>query len=178
MKQEDKEPEGGIYFERKVFHSKAYLALSKNGRQALLAFLDARKQNPAFKKDTKKGFRSHRFIDLDKITVTYNEFKEIYGIPVQSVPRAIDELLAKGFIEIKHQGGAGEHDKSVYALIEEYRRWEAGKVFRERTRDVRRGYQGRKVGVMDPRKQNSRSKTETHTRSKTETFGTQKASQG
>jgi len=114
----------------------------------LLALLDARQTNPAFKKFVQKGFRADRFIDLDKITMPYTKLQAVYGIPRQSIPRALDELLAKGFVEIKHAGGAGEHDMTVYALIEDYLRWTKGKVFRQRQRDVHRGWQGRFLGVV------------------------------
>lgn len=164
-------PEGGVYFERKVFLSAAYLALSKNGRMALLAMLDARQKNPAYK-PSGKGFRTARFVNLDQIKMPYTKLREKYGIPTQSIPRAIDELLANGFIEIKHVGGAGEHDMSVYALIEDYLQWTVGVVFRQRHRDVRRGFQGRKLGVAKV----SHSKSESYTHLKSESFGTQNAS--
>lgn len=138
---ERKEPSGGIYFERKVFRSTAYISLSKNARMVLLAMLDARQTNPAFKKKVRKGFRAERYIDLDKISMTYKQLTRDYGIPSQSIPRALDDLLARGFIEIKHRGGAGEHDKSIYALIEDYHRWESGKVFRQRPIGAHRGFQ-------------------------------------
>lgn len=146
MKNSENE-EGGIYFERKVYRSDAYKALSKNARMVLLAMLDARQTNPAYKPREKKGHRAQRFINLDKITMPYVRLKETYCIPVQSIPRAIDDLLAKGFIEIKHAGGAGEHDMSVYALIDDYLEWEVGTIFRHRKKDVRRGFQGRLLGA-------------------------------
>lgn len=150
------EHNGGIYLERKVYLSKAYKALTKNARMVLLAMLDARQTNPAFKPRAKKGHRSQRFIDLDKITMPYAKLKEKFGVPAQSVPRAIDDLLAKGFIEIKHVGGAGEHDMSVYALVEDYLTWQVSTVFRRRKKDVNRGYQGKGLGVAAKQKNKTR----------------------
>lgn len=144
------EKKGGIYFERKVYQSDAYKALSKNARMVLLAILDARQTNPDYKPNTDKGHRSHRFVDLDKITMPYVKLREIYGVPTPSIPRAIDDLLAKGFIEIKHAGGAGEHDMSVYALIDDYVDWEIGTVTRQRKKDARRGFQGKRLGATAP----------------------------
>jgi hypothetical protein len=78
----------------------------------------------------------------------------------QSVSRAIDELLAKGFIEIVHQGGLGEHDKARYALIDDYQQWKPKMIpFRTRGHDVRRGYQGQRLGASAK----SRSQNHTHT---------------
>jgi len=151
MKQSGNEPEGGIYIERKVFYSAAYQALSKNARMILLAMLDARQINPAYKKAVKKGFRADRYLDLDKIKMPYTKLKEKYGIPTGSIPRAIDELLAIGFIEIKHAGGAGEHDQTVYALLDDYLAWTKGKVFRLRQRDLKRGFQGKGLGAITPK---------------------------
>jgi hypothetical protein len=149
MKHTDDEPTGGIYFERKIYRSKAFQALSKNARMVLLAMLDARQVNPTYKKAAKQGHRADRYVDLDKIKMPYTTLHKDFGMPVQSIPRAIDDLLAKGFIEIKHAGGAGEHDMSVYALIEDYLQWTDDKVFRQRKRDgIRRGYQGRKLGAI------------------------------
>jgi hypothetical protein len=139
---------GGIFFERKVFLSAAYQALSKNARMVLLAILDARKVNPTFKKSVKSGPRSERYVDLDKIKMPYNMLVSRYGIRRASIPAAIDDLLAKGFIEIKHAGGAAEYDQSVYGLIEDYLEWKPGMIFRRRQRDIKRGFQGRKLGVV------------------------------
>ncbi len=141
-----KDISGGIYFERKMFLSSAYQALNKVGRMFLLALLDARQTNPAFKKQVKKGFRTDRFIDLDKIKMPYSKLIETFGIPIGSIPRGIDDCLAKGFIEIKHQGGSGEHDQTVYALIEDYLEWTKGKVFRQRQSE-KRGFQGKRLGA-------------------------------
>ncbi|WP_054032504.1 hypothetical protein [Desulfatitalea tepidiphila] len=142
-------PEGGIYIERKVFYSAAYQALSKNGRMVLLALLDARQINPAFKKSLKQGFRADRYVDLDRIKMPYTKLEGVFGLARTSIPRAIDELLAKGFIEIKHAGGTGEHDMTIYALVEDYLGWTEHKIFRQRQRDIRRGYQGTRNAGTD-----------------------------
>ena len=77
-----------------------------------------------------------------------NDFgnKKIAGISRPRIIRAIDELLAKGFIEIVHQGGAFQQDKSIYALIDDWRIWHKGAVFGKRPRDIRtRGFRKSKI---------------------------------
>lgn len=146
-----KQNSGGIYFERKMYQSKAFCSLTKNGMKFLFAVLDQRQRNPAFKKSVKKGFRAERFVDLDKIEVPYETAHKKYGIPVTKVSTAIDDCMAKGFIDITHQGGKGEHDKSTYALLEDYLTWEPGQVIRKRPKDARRGYRGKRLGASAPK---------------------------
>jgi hypothetical protein len=168
---------GGIFIERKLYLSDAFLALSKNARMVLLAFLDCRQTNPAFKKAVKGGFRADRYVDLDKIKMPYVKLNQRYGVPVQSVSRALDELLAKGFIEIKHTGGAGEHDQSIYGLVDDYLRWSDGITFRQRKKDVRRGFQGKGLGALLPNcNQVSHAKSESYTHAKQEPSHTQNRS--
>lgn len=70
---------------------------------------------------------------------------ESYGISQKRVARAIDELLAKGFIEIINPGGLYDKDKAIYGLTDDYRKWRPGDPpMRTRSRDVQRGYQGKK----------------------------------
>lgn len=78
--------------------------------------------------------------------MTYGELEKKYWIKTQSATHAIDELLAKGFIEIRHKGGAYKHDKFVYALVGNWMLWRKGDPpFSERKKDsVKRGYQGNK----------------------------------
>lgn len=167
-------PNGGIYFERRVYLSDAYKALSKNARMVLLAMLDSRQTNPAFKPRVKKGHRAQRFIGLDNIKMPYVQLRDTYGVPTGSIPRAIDDLLAKGFVEVRHAGGAGEHDMTIYALVEDYLSWQAGTVLRRRRKDVRRGFQGRRLGATDPEKQSSHAKVITYTHAKVKPFVPQK----
>ena len=49
-----------------------------------------------------------------------------------------------GFIDIAHQGGAFDKDKSLYSLVDDFRGWRPGDPpIRTRPKDVvRRGYQG------------------------------------
>ena len=135
---------GGIYIERELYQSEVFNSLGGVAIRVLIAFLDKRKRETTSEARDKKGNkRKPKFINLDNITLTYGELEKKYAVKPQSTTRAIDELLAKGFIEIRHQGGACKHDKTVYALVDKWMLWSKNTLpFCERKKDrVHRGYQ-------------------------------------
>ena len=139
---------GGFYWERDLYQSKAFLDLHKNAMIMLIALMDARKREyPSQAKDKKGRKRKPEFINLDRLEMPYTTLKKKYGMNQAGIVRSVDKLLANGFIEIKQYGGLGKHDVTKYALVEDYLEWEPGTVFRKRTRDVRMGYQGRRLGA-------------------------------
>jgi hypothetical protein len=145
---------GGTFIERELYQSEAFNSLGKVAIKVLIAFMDKRmREKTSMARDKKNLKRKPKFINLDSISLTYGELEKKYGILRQSATRAFDELLAKGFIEIRHQGGAYKHDKSVYALVDKWMFWRKGAPpFSERKKDaVHRGYQGdrRKSNVIN-----------------------------
>lgn len=129
---------GGVFVERRLFESKAYLSLKGFAPQLLLLFLGKR----IFEKK-KKGAKhsSRRCLNENHITLSYAEAKNKYGISQPRFTRAIDELLAKGFIQIKHQGGGVEGDQTVYALSCYFEMWRPGLILFKREVDkVQRGF--------------------------------------
>ena len=141
---------GGIYIERELYQSAAFNSLGRVALRVLIAFLDKRmREKKGEARDKKGNKRKPKFINLDRIYLTYGELEKKYGINPQSVTRAIDELLAKGFIEIRHQGGAYKHDKTRYALVDKWMLWNKDSTpFSVRQKDsVHRGYQGNKKKV-------------------------------
>jgi len=132
----------GTWVEKELFTSRAYLSLTGFAPQLLVLFLG------------KRDRRNDQFVNLHNLTMTYAELENIYnrgnrnlmnekkdGISRPRIIRAIDDLLAKGFIEIMHQGGAYKQDKTIFALIDDWRFWHKGLVFRNRPKDTRtRGY--------------------------------------
>jgi hypothetical protein len=128
---------GGTFVKRELFESKAFLALKGAASQVLIIFL---------------GKRQMRYVNLGKekkwvcenegtISFTYIEAKKKYGITKSRFSRAIGELLAKGFISIKHAGGCYQQDKSVYALSDEWKFWSPGNVINKREKEtVKRGF--------------------------------------
>jgi hypothetical protein len=139
---------GGFFWDRQLYQSPAFLDLHKNGIIMLIALMDARKREfQSQAKDKKGNRRKPEFINLDCLEMPYLTLKKVYGMNQHGIVRAIDKLLANGFIKIPHYGGLGEHDRTRYALIDDYLKWEPGTVLRKRTRDIRIGYQKKYLGV-------------------------------
>ena len=146
-----------------LFLSPAFISLGVKGTAPtvsaastkVLIMLYGKRQFSKIK--TSKGKKEWIRADDNKLSLTYKELLA-RGIPQGMATRAFDELLAKGFIEIAHPGGAFDKDKSLYSLIDEYKRWRPGDPpIRIRIRDVKRGYQ-------DKAKQKQRTSTGgTHT---------------
>lgn len=136
---------GGFYWERELYQSDAFLSLGKNSIKVLIALLDNRKrENPGTSRSKKGNKRKPQFINLDRLEIPYCALEKIYKINRSSIPRAIDELLAKGFIKISYHGGACKHDKSLYSWSNNFLLWNAGaKPFETRPKREKHGYQGR-----------------------------------
>ena len=127
----------GTWIERELFESKAYLELRGFASQLLTLFLAKRR----FQTVGKPGKQKKVCVNCDRICFTYVEAKKKYGITIPRLKRAFDELLAKGFISIVHQGGAFKQDKSIYGLSDKWRLWQPGMIFETRdTSDVQRGF--------------------------------------
>jgi len=140
----------GTFLDGCLFLSPAFLSLGHRGTspkvsccsaQVLILFYGKRQFSTVGKKGVKgKPFRA----DDNKFTLTYKEL-EARGISQTRATRGFDELLAKGFIEIVHQGGCFDKDKTVYGLSDDYKKWRPGHPpIRERIRDIKRGFQIRK----------------------------------
>ena len=140
---------GGFFVERELYQSEAFLSLGKNAIKALIALLDNRQRETQGQARTKKGNkRKPRFINLDRLEIPYNTLEKVYKINRSSIPGAIDQLLTKGFIKISHHGGACKHDKTRYAWSDNYLLWtQQTAPFETRAKRIRRGYQGRRLGV-------------------------------
>jgi len=77
----------GTYIERRMFESRAFLALQGSAPQLLILFLGKRIFDRVGKKDSKKMV----CINCDSITFTYIEAQKKYGFTKQRFLRAIDE---------------------------------------------------------------------------------------
>ena len=136
---------GGIFIYREMFTSSAFLSLNNSGKTMLIALLDARKYESY--KDRKTKHKTH-VLDGQNLEMTYGTLKKVWGMNQQAVVSAVDALLAKGFIEIVYQGGLGKHDRARYSLIDDYQRWTPKMLpIRRRERDVKRGFQGQRIGA-------------------------------
>jgi len=115
----------GTYLEREMYTSIAYLSLSGVAPQMLTLFLGKRDFN-----------NNHECLNCERITMTYREL-EALGISRPRATRGRDDMMAKGFIKIVHQGGAYQQDKTIYALTEDWLWWKPGQVIYERPKDTR-----------------------------------------
>ena len=141
---------GGFYWERELYQSDAFLSLGKNSIRVLIALLDNRqRETPKQAKDRKGRKRKQQFINLDRLEIPYGTLEKVYKINRSSIPSAIDELLAKGFIKISHHGGRYKHDKSKYEWSNNYLLWRPGtQPFETRPKREKHGYQGRSLGAV------------------------------
>jgi hypothetical protein len=95
----------------------------------------------------KNGKQKKVCVNANSLSLTYIEAKEKYGITQPRLTRAIDELLAKGFLTCIRQGGAYQQDKSIYGLSDNWRLWRPGTVFETRGKEpVKRGFRKPKIG--------------------------------
>jgi hypothetical protein len=127
----------GTWFESDMAESEAHNSLKGWAPQLLIHFLRKRQ----FKK-IKVGKKDKRICTNSKsITLTQIEAEKKYGVTQPRFNRAVDDLLAKGFLTIEHQGGAYRQDKTIYAVSENWRIWKPGMVFETREKDpIPRGW--------------------------------------
>jgi hypothetical protein len=79
---------------------------------------------------------------------TYHEADVHYGIAQGPFRRAIDQLLASGFLTVKHAGSGMLGDPSVYDLSEAWRGYKPGnKPLAKRPRSPKIGFRGSKTNV-------------------------------
>ena len=138
----------GTWVERELFTSQAFCSLKGFAPQLLILFFG--KRDFGYSKD-KKGNRHYKCLNGDWMHFTYIEAQTDYGITKPRFARAIDDLLAKGFISIEYRGGLYTQDKSAYSLSDKWRLWREGIVFEKREKDnLHRGYRnGKKTKVAN-----------------------------
>lgn len=146
-----KNKSGGFFWHRYMYQSEAYFSLNRTAMIILNAFLDARKQNPNSKSKNKKQKRKEPdFINLHDMEMPYETLVKKYKLNRSSIPRGFDDLMAKGFIKIVYHGGAWKHDKTRYALIDDYLTWKPWMApMHKRPKRIKRGYQGRRLGATE-----------------------------
>lgn len=130
----------GAFIHKEILESKAYLALKGIAPQVFVLFMLKRQFEPI--PGTKRGSKKNKqCVNSQSLSLTYIEAKKKYGITQPRLTRAIDELLAKGFLTCTYQGGNQKQDKSTYGLIDKYLLWKPGIVFEKRKFDpVERGF--------------------------------------
>jgi len=132
-----RKPSRIIVVERKLLKSKAYRSLSGMAKNVYNDFLMKRQTETV-----KRSGREPALIILNngKIEYTYSEAEKA-GIPRSTFMDCIDQLIAKGFLDIAHSGSGGvKGDKSLYFIGE---RWKSygmvGFTVVSRPKDTRGG---------------------------------------
>ncbi len=123
----------GTWVERELFESKAYISLKGFAPQLLVLFLAKRQ----FAKIGRKGKEKRTCTNQNDLTMTYIELQKKYGITKPRAIRAIDQLLANGFITIINPGGGYKQDKAIYGLSENWKWWQEGNVCEKREKKYR-----------------------------------------
>jgi DNA-binding PadR family transcriptional regulator len=132
----------------KMYTSRAFLSLNSTSKTLLILFLGKRKL--IFPKDRKGSKGIMVCENCNELTMTYKELENRpFNFTRPRIVRALDELLAKGFITIVDPGGAYNKHKAVYALSDLWLQWKPGtKPFNKRIRDIKRGFQGQGKGAV------------------------------
>lgn len=133
---------GGFFMRRELYLSSAFKTLKLSGMRILLYVLDSRIQEKKKYAKTKKGNpRKPVFINLDDLRIPYDIVQEKTGLSRKSVTTGIDDVLAKGFLELKYHGGVAKHDMSIYKWVDSWMFWKPGVEFTKRPKRPRRGFQ-------------------------------------
>ena len=129
----NKKAPSGTWITREMIMSKAFTSLSGGSKQVLLMFL--------LKRDMTK---QHVCSNCDSLTMTYLELENMHGegdgMARGTITYSIEQLLARGFIQVVRQGGGYQQDKSVYGLTEDWRFWVPGSVIRTKNKGRSAGY--------------------------------------
>ena len=109
-----------IVLEQKMIKAKAWLSLNGVAKDVYLIF---RTKCQVVKSRGKPGRHGPVILNNGEIIFTYEEAKVMYGISHSRFNRAIDDLVAKGFIDIG-QTGMGLHKMATgYAISERWRKY-------------------------------------------------------
>jgi hypothetical protein len=148
----------GTWIDTKLFLSPAFISLGKPGSSpvtsycshAMLLMILGKRQFGQVR--DRNGQKVKQRIDENQFYLTYKELAH-RGIPQTAATRGIDELLAKGFLEIVEQGGAYDRHKTKFGLVGDWIDWKPrDPPIRTRPKDVKRGYQGKGIGAVKNQK--------------------------
>jgi len=124
--------------ERKMVYSKAYQDLNAPTLKILsYALLQLKWVNVSRQKEKPKFIVENK----DKIELLYTTFtKPPFCMCRQTITRAIDSLLAHGFVKVVEQGGMCKGHKTIFGYADEWVEWKAGEVLFIRMPFFARGF--------------------------------------
>jgi len=137
-----------IVIEKELLRSKAWRSLRKGSSAVVYThFLMKRVLVNA---PGKRGKNRKIIANNGKIEFPYSEALKL-GLSRQRFRDALKEIVEKGFIDITHSGGGFDGDKSKYAIVERWLKYDTPE-FEHKTfeKDIR---QGRGYAVVHGRKQ-------------------------
>jgi hypothetical protein len=130
-----KKANGPLYFERKFLRSKAFRSLNGTAKDVLFEF----HMRKTMKRLNGQSGRedSWTITNNGEIVFSYNKAEEI-GFSRSTFMRAIDKLVAVGFIDISCSGGGMIGDCSLYAISERWRKFDTDEFEKkQRPKDTR-----------------------------------------
>lgn len=106
-----------------LIYSKALQSLNLSERKVLdFALLERRMEKVHVKKQQKK-----RYVASNEILIPYRQLNDDpFNMNNSTITRAIDKLLAIGFISVSEQGGSKQGHATKYKMIEKWRTWNPG----------------------------------------------------
>lgn len=110
---------GPVVVERELLQSPAYLALKGHAPQVLGLFL-CKRQVARINKGKEQVWVC---INNGELVFTYREAKEKYGLQYTTFSRALDELMAKGFLRISTRESSSWEEPAMYELLDEWRKY-------------------------------------------------------
>lgn len=142
----------GIYLEAELLNSDAFRSLSKWGLHVYLRFLTKRVMG---REKHKSKSDSRKILNNGEIVFCYSEAEKL-GIPRREFRNALDELIAKGFIDINHQGAGGRsRDSSTYFVGTRWKKWNTADYKQTSNPRVKNTRQGQGWAVFNAKKKYS-----------------------
>ena len=142
----------GVYLEAELLNSEAFRSLSKWGLQVYLRFLTKRVM---VKAKHKSKSDSHSIANNGEIVFCYSEAEKM-GIGRREFRNALDEQIAKGFLDINHQGAGGRsRDSSTYFVCDRWKNWNTPDYKQTPNPRAKNTRQGQGWSVFNARKNQS-----------------------
>jgi hypothetical protein len=118
----------GTYVEIDLYDCDAYRHLRPVATKVLLGFLmriQVRKQN------SRKRSNEFQKVNHRELVYTYDAMEFETGIGTQALSKALDELVAKGYLDLVRVGGGRNGVHSIWGLSDRYKKWHLDKSKRE-----------------------------------------------
>jgi DNA-binding PadR family transcriptional regulator len=126
-----------LYLSKSLLRSNAFHSL---GRTAIIVYLEFRMRCEVRQLKTKPGRADvWEITNNGKLEYTYTDAEKRH-ITRPRFMRALDELVAKGFIDVTYSGLGIRKDKSTYAISDRWKKWGTKEfIERQRQKDTRQG---------------------------------------